>query len=202
MKLRTLLVVFAILVVIVVVFQLARRPEKAQRRSLNFLPARCLCSGSRTSSANQQFPTAEALSPDGHYLAILNNGYGTEESGFQQSIAILDLTSHKVTDFPDARLGQRAGQTYYLGLAFSQDGGRLYASMASLTDPTGRSPTTPAMASRFTNSRTENSRPKGSSKFLLLLWPAAKNQCDGLEGTAQRHGDSLSGGAGGASWDG
>lgn len=36
------------------------------------------------------FPTAVALSPDGKYLAILNNGRGTAEAKFQQSIALLD----------------------------------------------------------------------------------------------------------------
>ncbi len=84
------------------------------------------------------FPTAIALSPDGKFLAILNNGRGTAESKFQQSIALLDLTSNQVRDFPDSRLGLNARQTYFLGLAWSSDGARLYASMASLTDPEGK----------------------------------------------------------------
>lgn len=84
------------------------------------------------------FPTALALSPDGHYLAILNNGYGTEASSFDESIAILDLKTNRLTDYPDARLHQKARQTYFLGLAFSRNGRRLYASFASLSDPTGR----------------------------------------------------------------
>lgn len=83
------------------------------------------------------FPTAVALSPDGQYLAILNNGYGTEESSYDQSIAVLNLRTSQLTDFPDARLHQKARQTYFLGLAFSGDGQRLYASFASLSDPTG-----------------------------------------------------------------
>ncbi len=83
------------------------------------------------------FPTAIALSPDGKYLAILNNGRGTAESKFQQSIALLDLTSNQIRDFPDSRLGINARQTYFLGLAWSSDGTELYASMASLTDPEG-----------------------------------------------------------------
>jgi DNA-binding beta-propeller fold protein YncE len=86
------------------------------------------------------FPAAIALSPDGRYAALLNNGYGTEESGFQQSIAVLDLPTSHLSDFPDARLGLHARQTYFLGLAFSADGKRLYASMASLTDPEGQQP--------------------------------------------------------------
>ena len=86
------------------------------------------------------FPTATALSPDGRYLAILNNGRGTAESKFQQSIALLDLTSNQVRDFPDSRLAVNARQTYFLGLAWSSDGKELYASMASLTDPAGKAP--------------------------------------------------------------
>ena len=84
------------------------------------------------------FPTAIALSPDGKYLAILNNGRGTAESRFQQSIAVLDLASNQVRDFPDERLGVNAKQTYFLGLAWSSDPTELYASMASLTDPEGK----------------------------------------------------------------
>jgi Lactonase, 7-bladed beta-propeller len=141
MKLRTLLVVLAILVVVAVVFQLARRPEKAQPRSINLPSSKALyVPAPGHPQPTNSFPTADALSPDGRYLAILNNGYGTEQSGFQQSIAILDLSTHKVADFPDARLGQHAGQTYYLGLAFSHDGSKLYASMSSITDPLGKEP--------------------------------------------------------------
>jgi hypothetical protein len=84
------------------------------------------------------FPTAMALRPDGRYLAILNNGRGTEESGFQQSIAVLDLETNQLCDYPDPRLGVDARQTFFLGLAFSGDGTRLYASFASLTDPEGK----------------------------------------------------------------
>src|SRR5271165_6863123 len=88
--------------------------------------------------STNSFPTAIALSPDGKYLAILNNGRGTAESKFQQSIALLDLTSNQVRDFPDSRLAINARQTYFLGLAWSSDGTELYASMASLTDPEGK----------------------------------------------------------------
>ncbi len=69
---------------------------------------------------------------------MLNNGRGTAESKFQQSVAVLDLTSNQVRDFPDARLGINARQTYFLGLAWSSDGTELYVSMASLTDPEGK----------------------------------------------------------------
>ncbi len=83
-------------------------------------------------------PLTVALSPNRRYLAILNNGYGTRQSGYRQSIAILDLQTGKVHDFPDARLGPKQQQTYFFGLAFGMSGRHLYASMASLSDPLGR----------------------------------------------------------------
>ena len=141
MKLRTLFIALAVVVVAVLVFLLMRRPERVQPRAVNLPSSKMLLlPAPGHPQPTNTFPTADALSPDGRYLAILNNGYGTEESDFQQSIAILNLATHKVVDFPDSRLGQRAGQTYYLGLAFSKDGSKLYASIASLTDPAGKKP--------------------------------------------------------------
>ena len=86
------------------------------------------------------FPETIALSPDGRYAALLNNGFGTAESGMKQSIAILDLQTNQVTDFPEDRLGEDAHQSYFLGLAFSSDGTHLYASIGSIGDPTGEKP--------------------------------------------------------------
>ncbi len=86
------------------------------------------------------FPTTEAVSPDGRYIAILNNGNGEIAAGYRQSISILDLQTGQLADFPDSRLKLFAHQTYFLGLAFGADGRTLYASMASLTDPTGAMP--------------------------------------------------------------
>ncbi|MBZ5565421.1 MAG: phosphoesterase, partial [Acidobacteriia bacterium] len=122
----------------------ARRTAAQQapgKKSINLPSSKILVSPvpghpQRTNS----FPTAAVLSPDGRYLALLNNGRGTAESNYQQSIAILDLSTNQVTDFPDARLPVDARQTYFLGLTFSSDGRELYASMASRTDPTGRLP--------------------------------------------------------------
>ena len=77
-----------------------------------------------------------ALSPDGHYAALLNQGYGTEQSGLRQSIALLDLSNNQLRDFPDDRLPadeKATQQSYFIGLAFSTDGKHLYASMASAT---------------------------------------------------------------------
>lgn len=81
-------------------------------------------------------PMQMAESPDGRYLAMLNAGYGTWPSRYQQSVAVYDTRTHKLLDFPDARTPLRAPQTLYAGLVFSSDGRHLYASMASLTEPT------------------------------------------------------------------
>jgi len=86
------------------------------------------------------FPAATAISPDKRYVAILNQGWSLFESKFEQSIAVLDLQSNKVIDFPDSRLGHRQKQTYFYGLCWSRDGHKLYASIASLADPEGKLP--------------------------------------------------------------
>ncbi len=82
-------------------------------------------------------PLSVALSPNGRYLATLNAGYGSVESDNKQSISILDLQTNQVRDFPDDRLAVKSRQTYFLGLAFSSDGSRLFASMSSIRDPGG-----------------------------------------------------------------
>ncbi len=90
----------------------------------------------RIGSTNS-FPATMVISPDGVYAALLNDGYGTQEMLAHQSIAILDLKTSQIVDFPDSRLGDDAHQSYFLGLAFSSDGKHLYASVGSLTDPVG-----------------------------------------------------------------
>lgn len=83
------------------------------------------------------YPATIALSPDGRYAALLNQGYGTEQSGLRQSIAILDLSNNQLRDFPDERLQadeKTTLQSYFIGLGFSSDGTRLYASMSSITE--------------------------------------------------------------------
>ena len=80
---------------------------------------------------------AYTWSPDGRYLAILNAGFGTFESDYEQSIAVLDTQTGKLTDYPDARTLASLPQTMYAGLAFSGDGKHLYASFDSLTAPQG-----------------------------------------------------------------
>jgi hypothetical protein len=83
-------------------------------------------------------PSTAVVSNDRRYVALLNDGYGSYGAGERQSIAIFDRESNQLTDFPDDRLGPKAKQSYFLGLAFSRDGRHLYASMSSLTDPLGK----------------------------------------------------------------
>ena len=90
----------------------------------------------RIGSTNS-FPATIAMSPDGRYAALLNDGYGTQDTLALQSIAVLDLKTNQVADYPDERLGQESHQSYFIGLVFSSDGKHLYASVGSVTDPTG-----------------------------------------------------------------
>jgi DNA-binding beta-propeller fold protein YncE len=84
------------------------------------------------------FPATIVISPDGRYAALLNNGYGTQETMAMQSIAVLDLKTNQITEYPDKRFGEDVHQSYFLGLVFSSDGKHLYASVGSITDPTGQ----------------------------------------------------------------
>jgi hypothetical protein len=83
-------------------------------------------------------PTAVSLSPDGRFAVLLHSGYGSYTSGEKQSLSVLNLETDELTDWPDDRLGSKARQTYFLGLAFGFDGKHLFASIASLTDPLGK----------------------------------------------------------------
>jgi DNA-binding beta-propeller fold protein YncE len=93
----------------------------------------------RIGSTNS-FPATITLSPHGRYAALLNDGYGTQETSAMQSIAILDLKTNQITEFPDKRFGEEVHQSYFLGLVFGSDGKHLYASVGSITDPTAEKP--------------------------------------------------------------
>jgi YVTN family beta-propeller protein len=141
MKTRTRRFVAFAALVLIFTFSPAIKHAQEGRKTVNLSTSKILMlpvpgKPQKTNS----FPTAAAVSPDGKYLAILNNGYGTLESERRQSIAVLHLATRTVTDFPDPRLEHRARQTYFLGLAFSADGSKLYASMGSMSDPTGAQP--------------------------------------------------------------
>ena len=83
-------------------------------------------------------PISMAISPDHRYVVTVNAGYGTFESKYQQSLAVLDTTTGALSDFPDSRtIAKVSKQTLYSGLAFSRDGKHIYASIASLSNPLG-----------------------------------------------------------------
>ena len=88
-----------------------------------------------TPQLTNSFPAAIAVSPDQRYVALLNDGYGTQEALARQSISVIDLSNNQLTDFPDPRFGEDAHQSMFLGLVFSSDGKHLYASVGSITDP-------------------------------------------------------------------
>jgi DNA-binding beta-propeller fold protein YncE len=82
-------------------------------------------------------PTVLAVSPDKRYVAVLNNGYGSYTSDQRQSVAILDVTTNQLADFPEPLMASGAAQTFFHGMAFSSDGRHIYASVGSMTDPLG-----------------------------------------------------------------
>ena len=134
--------IFTTMLVLLVCHFLVGRPAAGQEQQTTRLPTSKNIV-KPTPGAPQKtngFPETIALSPDGHYAAFLNNGFGAAESGDHQSIGILDLQTNQVADFPEERLAENAHQSYFVGLAFNSDGTRIYASMGSLSDPTGEHP--------------------------------------------------------------
>lgn len=121
--------------------QAALRGDQAESREIPLPTSKFLIGSSPgvIGSLNGFTPTI-ALSPDRRYAAFLNDGYGTQRNKAHQSIAILDLSGNQLSDFPDERLGENAHQSYFIGLAFSSDGNHLYASIGSISDPSGETP--------------------------------------------------------------
>ncbi len=83
-------------------------------------------------------PIGIAVSPDGRWVVTVNGGYGSLESSYEQSVAVLDTTTGKVVETPDPRTLGRASQVLNSGLAFSADGKKLYGTIVSETDPEGK----------------------------------------------------------------
>ncbi|XAS67039.1 bifunctional YncE family protein/alkaline phosphatase family protein [Micrococcaceae bacterium Sec5.7] len=82
--------------------------------------------GMRVTPAGRQttlgdLPLNSAISPDGHRLAVTNNGQGT------QSLQLVDLADHEV----DQTITYKSPESLYMGLAWSPDGTKLYASAAA-----------------------------------------------------------------------
>jgi DNA-binding beta-propeller fold protein YncE len=137
-KRKLLLVSIFALIAIPVGFMVARAADRSRRINLPTSKTLTLPVPGYIARTNS-FPATIALSPDGRYAALLNQGYGTQESGARQSIGILDLSTNQLQDFPDNRLSDdySTRQSYFIGLAFATDGKHIYASMGSITDPTG-----------------------------------------------------------------
>jgi DNA-binding beta-propeller fold protein YncE len=114
--------------------------DKTPKPPIQLPTSKRLASDTGRISPLNSFPATIALSPDGHYAAMVHTGYGTQDSRGRQSISIANLASGAVKDFPDDRLGEQSHQSYFVGLAFSGDGEHLYASLGSITDPTGTEP--------------------------------------------------------------
>jgi DNA-binding beta-propeller fold protein YncE len=82
-------------------------------------------------------PMTLTVSPDRHWVVSLNAGYGTFESGYMQSLAVLDVHTGVVRDFPEPRTLLDTSQAFFAGITFSSDGTKVYASLASSTDLKG-----------------------------------------------------------------
>src|SRR3981189_3911255 len=83
----------ALLVVLVV----ARAADRSRRINLPTSKTLTLPVPGYLARTNS-FPATIALSPDGRYAALLNQGYGTQETGARQSIAVLDPTTNQLHD--------------------------------------------------------------------------------------------------------
>jgi DNA-binding beta-propeller fold protein YncE len=128
-----------------VMLSVAAAPWVASAQSINLPTSKQIPEPVPGSPARlNSLPMGMAWSPDMRYLALVNAGYGTVESNYSQSVAIVDTAGDaanneaaKPSDFPDARTGIGAAQTMYSGIAFSLDGTHLYVSLDSLSAPEG-----------------------------------------------------------------
>jgi DNA-binding beta-propeller fold protein YncE len=122
-------------------------------------------------------PLALAVSPDGHFIASVNAGYGTFESRYDQSIAVMNTASGEVVDFPDDRVAGRAKETFFSGIAFSPDGTRLYAAMASVSAPEGDGPKVPGNGVAIYSFANGALKPQGFLRLPLVpLAPGRSTQ--------------------------
>jgi len=133
-------------------------------------------------------PMAMAWSPDGRYLATVNAGFGTVESNYEQSIAILDTATGKLTDYPEPRTDILSPQTYYSGIAFSADGSHLYVSFDSISVPEGGKPDQTGNAvGVYTFTAGEGSAPDTLTPERLIPVPLRALAA----GQTQHHGDMV-----------
>lgn len=85
-------------------------------------------------------PVTMAVSPDGRYVVMVNGGYGSYESGYKQTLAVVDTQTGTLVESSDDRTLVESKQVLFSGLAFSTDGKNLYSSLVSASDPEGKQP--------------------------------------------------------------
>ena len=83
-------------------------------------------------------PVTVAVSPDGRYVVTVNGGYGSYDSGYDESLAVLDTRTGRLVESPDTRTLVQSHQDLFSGLAFSADGRTLYGTLVSSSDPEGK----------------------------------------------------------------
>jgi len=109
------------------VFVVARAAERSRRINLPTSKRPHPYRSPVTSPAPTAFRRTIALSPDGRYAALLNQGYGTQETGRDSPLRFSISATISCRIFPDDRLSDVTHQSYFIGLVFSSDGSRLYA---------------------------------------------------------------------------
>lgn len=129
------LIRIALVAGLVAVLRIAFAPEEPAGRNLP--SGKLLLPVPGDPQPTNNWPTVLAVSPDQRYVAVLNSGFGSYTSGQQQSIAILEVGTNRLTDFPEPLMAHNAAQTFFHGMAFSSDGHKIYASVGSMTDPLG-----------------------------------------------------------------
>ena len=127
-----------LILLLVTVSCIAAGQSSADKRTISLPSSKFITPAEGRLGDVNNFPATIAISPDHRYAATLNDGFGSQETNARQSISVIDLKTNQIADFPDERLPDDAKQTYFLGLAFSSDGKHLYASVASITDTTGK----------------------------------------------------------------
>jgi DNA-binding beta-propeller fold protein YncE len=116
-------------------------------------------------------PMTAAWSPDRRYLAVVNAGFGTVESNYEQSVAVLDTTSGHVADYPIPLTEVLAPQTLYSGIAFSADGRRLYLSFDSITRPEAGQPQPAGPATDPANRPAGDESPATGNAIAVFKFP-------------------------------
>ena len=127
-------ILFSLLMMLLASFCLAQEKDDA----INLPPGKTLNSVPGSPQPVNSFPESMAVSPDGKYLVTLNNGFGTIVLKAHQSLAVMDLSTNKITEYPEDHTPRNGHNTLYVGLAFSTDGKHVYASIASSSDPEGK----------------------------------------------------------------